>query len=67
LADTETNVNVRESYLTSLLGCLLWRYWHIREYLQSCCASQCTLMNSLVVPLMNHILAAQLLYLVTCE
>lgn len=66
LNDTKTNVNVRENYLTSLLGYLLWHYWHIREYLQGCCASQCTLMNSLVLPLMNHILAAQLLYSSSC-
>lgn len=66
LNDTKTNINVRENYLTSLLVYLLWHYWHIREYLQGCCASQCTLMNSLVLPLMNHILAAQLLYRLSC-
>lgn len=66
LNGTKTNVNVRENYLTSLLGYLLWHYWHIREYVQGCCASQCTLMNSLVLPLMNHILAAQLLYRPSC-
>lgn len=67
LNDTKTNVNVRKNYLTSLLRYLLWHYWHIREYLQGCCASQCTLMNSLVLPLMNGILAAQLLYPCSCH
>lgn len=66
LNDTETNVNVRENDLTSFLGYLLWHYWHIREFLQSCCASRYALMNSLVLPLMNHILAAQLLYHPSC-
>lgn len=66
LSDAETNVNVRENYLTSLLRYLLLCYWHLRECLQSRCASQCTLMNSLVLSLMNHILAARLLYHPSC-
>lgn len=66
LNDSETTANVKENSLTGLLGYLLWHYWHIGECSQSCCASQCTLMNSLVLPLMNHVVAVQLLYCPSC-